>query len=356
MRAAMVDDPLCCCEYVNSKGERSHLLALFCDCAEVDDMVDRLVKGLPVPNSRNEEIMATIEDRLRIPWKGGARRVPLDVVLPWILVPLNLWLSSISLTSLLVVHGAIMPFTVYLTYRICLRSKMRPKTKFFASWSIATTAYLFCIYQYQVVGLKSLPKIISPLENVCLIIFLFGAFYSAWMVRTRAIDGLLSSSHYHLQNTPEDKSSKHAVKSVFATRYCRTCDSTVEGKEHHCVWLDACVSLDNFYPFISFLFCIFVTLIHSGLLFLTSVCDSVRQFSLWSSGRFVVLVPTNCWGPPFNQRFEGDPGLVFAAGIHCLCLSLPILAMLVHKVYLASSAINHFNLSWKTFYRKRLLY
>ena len=40
-----------------------------------------------------------------------------------------------------------MPFTVYLTYRICLRSKMRPKTKFFASWSIATTAYLFCIYQ-----------------------------------------------------------------------------------------------------------------------------------------------------------------------------------------------------------------
>ena len=79
-------------------------------------------------------------------------------------------------------------------------------------------------------------------------------------------------------------------------------------------------------------------------------------FSLWSSGRFVVLVPTNCWGPPFNQRFEGDPGLVFAAGIHCLCLSLPILAMLVHKVYLASSAINHFNFSWKTFYRKRLLY
>ena len=63
MRDAMVDDPLCCCEYVNAKGERSHLLALFCDCAEVDDMVDRLVKGLPVPNSRNEEIMATIEDR-----------------------------------------------------------------------------------------------------------------------------------------------------------------------------------------------------------------------------------------------------------------------------------------------------
>ena len=88
--------------------------------------------------------------RFRIPWKGGARRVPLDVALPWLLVPLNLWLSSLSLTWLLVVHGAIMPLMVYLTYRLCLRSHLRPQTKFFASWSAATTFCLFLIYQYQV--------------------------------------------------------------------------------------------------------------------------------------------------------------------------------------------------------------
>ena len=96
--------------------------------------------------------------RLRIPWKGGARKVRIDLVLPWIVVPFNLWLSSINLACLLLIHGLVMPFTMYVTYRFCLRSA-RPQTKFFISWSLSTFFYLFCIYQYQIVGLMSLPKI-----------------------------------------------------------------------------------------------------------------------------------------------------------------------------------------------------
>ena len=54
---------LCCCEYINNNGERSHLMALFCDCSELDDAVDRLFKGLKIPSSRPNEIMSVIEDR-----------------------------------------------------------------------------------------------------------------------------------------------------------------------------------------------------------------------------------------------------------------------------------------------------
>ena len=61
-----LEQPLCCCEYINSRGERAHLFGLFCDCTEVDDFVDRVVKGLPVPNTRNEEILATLEDRYSV--------------------------------------------------------------------------------------------------------------------------------------------------------------------------------------------------------------------------------------------------------------------------------------------------
>jgi len=289
---------------------------------------------------------------LRIPWVGGAMKVRLDVALPWLLVPLNLWASSLSLTSLLVVHGAIMPLEVYLTYRFCVRSRLRPQTKFFASWSAATTFYLFCIYQYQVVGLAALPKIISPWENLCLITFLMGAFYAAYSVKQRAT---FTDNAAAATDNPTAHAAAPGVrnnKQAFATRYCSVCTTTVPHKEHHCVWLDACVYLGNFYPFVAFLFCILVTLLHSGLLFLTSVCDSVREFSLWSGGRLVVLVPTNCWA--FNHRFDGDPGLVFAAGIHCLCLSIPISLMLIHKVYVALSSAD-FQLSWKG-YRKRAYY
>ena len=56
-------EELCCCEYVNSHGQRSHLMALFCDCAELDDAFDRLFKGASIPSTRSNEIMNTIEDR-----------------------------------------------------------------------------------------------------------------------------------------------------------------------------------------------------------------------------------------------------------------------------------------------------
>lgn len=34
-------ESLCCCEYVNSRGERSHVAACCCDCEDLDDAFDR---------------------------------------------------------------------------------------------------------------------------------------------------------------------------------------------------------------------------------------------------------------------------------------------------------------------------
>ena len=45
-------DPLCCCEYKNLDGQRAHLCGLFCDCAELDDAVDRLISGHKMPENR----------------------------------------------------------------------------------------------------------------------------------------------------------------------------------------------------------------------------------------------------------------------------------------------------------------
>ena len=51
------DDGLCCCEFISSSsGERRHLLQLCCDCAEIDDAVDRLVSGRGVPDGRAEKV------------------------------------------------------------------------------------------------------------------------------------------------------------------------------------------------------------------------------------------------------------------------------------------------------------
>ena len=139
----------------------------------------------------------------------------------------------------------------------------------------------------------------SPWENLCLILFIAGALYAVITVKDRAsylstIDNLkegkytwnrIDKSHNVVVNDTKDKILPR--KGNIHARYCRICQHNVPGKDHHCVWVDACISHTNIYPFIAFLVCIFLTLIHAGLLFLTSVCDHTSLSSLlsvpWSS-------------------------------------------------------------------------
>ena len=65
---------LCCCEYYNNQGEKSHLLALCCDCQALDSAVDSLVSGSDVKSDTVREILDVVEERMRIPWRGGAVR------------------------------------------------------------------------------------------------------------------------------------------------------------------------------------------------------------------------------------------------------------------------------------------
>jgi hypothetical protein len=44
MRYSRDEDVLCCCEYFNQDGDRAHLLGLLCDCVEVDDAFDRMIR------------------------------------------------------------------------------------------------------------------------------------------------------------------------------------------------------------------------------------------------------------------------------------------------------------------------
>ncbi|XP_045557895.1 LOW QUALITY PROTEIN: palmitoyltransferase ZDHHC23-B [Salmo salar] len=40
-KALELDEPLCCCEYVDRRGGRSHVAACCCDCEDLDDACDR---------------------------------------------------------------------------------------------------------------------------------------------------------------------------------------------------------------------------------------------------------------------------------------------------------------------------
>ena len=141
----------------------------------------------------------------------------------------------------------------------------------------------------------------SPWENLCLILFIAGALYAVITVKDRAsylstIDQLKDGNYRHNIGSKDYDSVGYSInkKALFHAgmrhvRFCRICQHNVPGKDHHCVWVDACISHTNIYPFIAFLVCIFLTLIHAGLLFLTSVCDHASlERSLLFSKKFLI--------------------------------------------------------------------
>ena len=72
--------PLCCCEFFNRRGERTHVLQMCCACEEFDEACDLWVRGSRVGRDRLDEIFAEFDDRMRLPLPGGAWHVGLPAV------------------------------------------------------------------------------------------------------------------------------------------------------------------------------------------------------------------------------------------------------------------------------------
>lgn len=295
-------DPLCCCEYINVKGERAHLCGLLCDCSELDEAADKLFTGRGVSNTHMGDILGVAEDRMRLPWKGGAKKVQIDLLAPWILVPLMLKISALHWATRIGINLIVLPLFLYCKFRTCLKI-YRPKTKFFASWSLATTVYLLYIYEYHVVGLVNLPKIVSPLENFCLIGLMCTSAFCVLLVRRRQQTGSL-------------------IRGNSTIRFCRACGHNVYDKDHHCVWIDACITSANWWPFMAFVASTMACLIHAGLLLVTSVCLPV-QLALGER----MLIPQGC--SEWNGNFTGDLSLTLSAGMHCLGIASLLFLMLI---------------------------
>jgi len=129
------DIGLCCCEYLNADGERSHILALCCDCEAVDKAADRLFAGQGLSDSSVGEIITVIEDRLRLPFKGGALKLPLGKVLPVLLLPSLIYISSLH-PLLLLFSSLLLPLLFFIALRLLF--KHRPQSQFFLFWSYSS--------------------------------------------------------------------------------------------------------------------------------------------------------------------------------------------------------------------------
>jgi palmitoyltransferase len=232
MTSLVVDpDPstLCCCEYHSRDGERSHLLALCCDCEALDQAVDRMVSGREVKSDMVREIIDVVEERLRFPCKNGAVRIPLGKVLPIVMLPTMVWLATLHPYLVVITFLLLIPSVFLIAVRTVI--KHRPQTQFFLFWSYTSASYLFYVYQVKCVGLFwDLPKVISWWENLVL------------------VGGSAVSVLCYTKMRRESRKRRNSDGKM-----CRICEQHVVGKDHHCVWLDMCISSSNKKTFLLFL-------------------------------------------------------------------------------------------------------
>lgn len=231
----MDSEPLCCCEYVDDNQQINHILACCCNCYDLDEgfercicknihfdinnhkLLLRLITGQGFPQQNRSRLMATLQDRMRIPWKGGAKQVSFDAILPLIILPLMFLLASISLwwtvfsfTAATVILASVFRFFI----------KTIPNTKFFLVWTITSIVMLYVIFEFVVIPLLE----ILLEENILLSIFFACFLFTFHMTRQRnnalgAIGG--------------DEAESGIVGSY---NRCFICQVLVPDKDHHCVW------------------------------------------------------------------------------------------------------------------------
>lgn len=138
--------PLCCCEYRNVEGQRTHIFAFCCECDELDNAAEQCLKGKRIPREKLRQICLVVSDRIRIPWIEGARKVELDVFVPLLFLSGSLYFACYGL-MFSVLTFVYTPLFVLIYYFYVLNQRKR--TWFFVSWALFSLVGTFgCFLVY----------------------------------------------------------------------------------------------------------------------------------------------------------------------------------------------------------------
>ncbi|CAJ0946028.1 unnamed protein product [Ranitomeya imitator] len=141
------DDVLCCCEYINQKGERSHLAACLCDCEDLDEACDRWITCKSLQPEVLARVIGTASDRFRVPWICGARKVNLSILPPLVLLPISLHVAAFHVLLGVVVLSSL-PILVIWYYQ--LTHQRKGKTLLFLSLALFSLGYMYYNFVQEV--------------------------------------------------------------------------------------------------------------------------------------------------------------------------------------------------------------
>lgn len=369
-------DPLCCCEYINNKSERSHVLASCCDCEALDSACDHCVRCHPVPKKTLDDMLDTIGDRCRLPWcfGKGAIQIRLDTAVPILLVPCSILIATLGpLYTALSFFS--LPFVLYFFYRLLTKDSLI-RTEIFYIFGLTSIFLMFYTFEFIVIGYRE----ILLWENIVIVI-LFSLLLLC-LVKARKDPGILEAQKEREINRDLEKeiletnqiakmfinnlgmseeevtkciSDKATTKSLDSDQvnwadsrgfvngklntwcshcnlkrvprsgHCPICKNCVRLRCHHCLWIDRCVGKKNHrFFFFGLLLSVFLGYYGSHLT-LTTICTP-KMYSDW------FLIPNDC------QYMYADmaQAISFVSALYTVAFTTFLLVILLQQILLIS--------------------
>ncbi|XP_044140094.1 palmitoyltransferase ZDHHC23 [Bufo gargarizans] len=288
------DDVLCCCEYINQKGERSHLAACLCDCEDLDEACDRWITCKSLQPEVLVRAIETASDRFRVPWIRGAKKVDLSVLPPLVLLPISLHVAAFHVLLGVVVLSSL-PILVIWYYQLTHRRK--GKTLLFLSLALFSLGYMYYIFVQEVllkghIGWGHFSAITCGLllTLLCLSKAKQDPGYLSRSPRGAARGKRECANGVSTAEDPAPRSQtgiqeenvnliteKNWCKICQVLRpprggHCRICGSCVQRMDHHCVWINNCIGARNHKFFILLLVIFQFTSIYGLTVTLSAVC------------------------------------------------------------------------------------
>ncbi|XP_014249325.1 palmitoyltransferase ZDHHC23 isoform X2 [Cimex lectularius] len=282
----------------------------------------RLISCQRVPSDLLMKVMIKSNDRLRIPWKGGARKFNKDAILPIFVLPLSLlWAAQGWWMSVL-----IFPFMpLFLLYAHLLYMELYPQTYFFYVWNIASTLVTCCVFEGVGVSLLE----IRTDENIIFLILTIAVFFCIFKVRRLEKLSVVVNDVEDGDCLVNKVCSDCNIHIPLRAYHCHICQACILKKNQHCAWLNCCIGQSNHFWYIMFLVSNLSQLLLCSNLILTTACHPFKVFGS------PIMLPDDCSDVYFDSQYA----TCFVTAIYCLEVAIFIGAVLVHESWLISLGI-----------------
>lgn len=255
-------------------------------------------------------MLLTFQDRLRIPWIGGAKQISLDNFAPALIVPFVIFVAAINFYTAFALAVAT---PIYLGYMYRLLKRVKPKTKFFFMWTIWSAIYMVAIFEYSVPMFELLPE-----EKYFLVFNVIVAIFFIIMTKTKSSRNYVSHGlsseddlpdiaeadeqtiiHLDDDNNPKSGSNESDPNICKICRtyvepktyHCSSCQTCIKKMNHHSLWLNCCIGEFNDRYYFCALGFSWTALLFGCNLALTSVCHPVLLFHVFD---IPILISDDC--------------------------------------------------------------